>query len=246
MADSVERRTGCDQLLKTWSQNGRRETLDRLVSARSGRPPSRGPLADEGASGRTTRFTSPRSSTRPSCGWSISVERIGGIEPISWAWRPRACDGCSWTTPPPNRRSSARKARSARRHVRVRRDEHRAHPARTRSAREPGPARIRPQATIVELRFFSGLTVEEIAEVAGVSPSTVKRELRTARIFLKTRLEALRAVTPDQWQRAKKLLLRGVGPSPEEQEQRRQRSVPGGARGLGATCCVCCKQRRAS
>ena len=32
------------------------------------------------------------------------------------------------------------------------------------------------QARIVELKFFGGLTVEEVAEVLGVSESTVKRE----------------------------------------------------------------------
>src|SRR6185437_15014771 len=32
------------------------------------------------------------------------------------------------------------------------------------------------QGRIVELRYFSGLTVEEIAEVLGISPATVKRE----------------------------------------------------------------------
>lgn len=41
------------------------------------------------------------------------------------------------------------------------------------------------QARIVELRFFGGLSVEETAEVAGVSTATVKREWRTARAFLK-------------------------------------------------------------
>ncbi|HEY2796419.1 MAG TPA: sigma-70 family RNA polymerase sigma factor [Thermoanaerobaculia bacterium] len=40
------------------------------------------------------------------------------------------------------------------------------------------------QARIVELRFFGGLTVEETAEVAGISPATVKREWRTARAWL--------------------------------------------------------------
>ena len=41
------------------------------------------------------------------------------------------------------------------------------------------------QARIVELRFFGGLSVEETAEVAGVSTATVKREWRTARAFLR-------------------------------------------------------------
>jgi DNA-directed RNA polymerase specialized sigma24 family protein len=38
---------------------------------------------------------------------------------------------------------------------------------------------------VVELRFFAGLSVEETAEVAGISTATVKREWRTARAFLR-------------------------------------------------------------
>ena len=44
------------------------------------------------------------------------------------------------------------------------------------------------QARIVELRFFGGLTIEETAEVLGVSDSTVKREWRMAKAWLKTKL----------------------------------------------------------
>ena len=40
------------------------------------------------------------------------------------------------------------------------------------------------QARIVELRFFGGLTVEEIAQVMEMSTATVKREWRTARAWL--------------------------------------------------------------
>jgi RNA polymerase sigma-70 factor, ECF subfamily len=40
------------------------------------------------------------------------------------------------------------------------------------------------QARIVELRFFAGLTVEETAAVAGVSPATVKREWAVAKAWL--------------------------------------------------------------
>ena len=42
---------------------------------------------------------------------------------------------------------------------------------------------------LVELRFFGGLTVEETAEVLGVSPATVKRSWRTAKIWLHRALE---------------------------------------------------------
>jgi len=41
------------------------------------------------------------------------------------------------------------------------------------------------QARVVELRFFAGLSVEETAEVAGISTATVKREWATARAFLR-------------------------------------------------------------
>ncbi len=41
------------------------------------------------------------------------------------------------------------------------------------------------QARVVELRFFAGLSVEETAEVVGISTATVKREWRTARAFLR-------------------------------------------------------------
>ena len=44
------------------------------------------------------------------------------------------------------------------------------------------------QAKIVEMKFFGGLTNEEVAEVLGVSDSTVKREWRMARAWLNTKL----------------------------------------------------------
>jgi RNA polymerase sigma factor (TIGR02999 family) len=40
------------------------------------------------------------------------------------------------------------------------------------------------QSKIVELRFFSGLTVEETAEVLGISPATVKRDWSMAKAWL--------------------------------------------------------------
>ena len=45
------------------------------------------------------------------------------------------------------------------------------------------------QAKIVELKFFGGLTSEEIAEVTGVSDSTVKREWRIAKAWLHEQLK---------------------------------------------------------
>ena len=40
------------------------------------------------------------------------------------------------------------------------------------------------RARVVELRFYAGLTLEEIAESLGISESTVQRRWRTARAWL--------------------------------------------------------------
>jgi RNA polymerase sigma factor (TIGR02999 family) len=40
------------------------------------------------------------------------------------------------------------------------------------------------QSQIVELRYFGGLSVEEVAEVLSLSPATVKREWQMARAWL--------------------------------------------------------------
>ena len=50
-------------------------------------------------------------------------------------------------------------------------------------------ARDRRQAQIVELRFFGGLTLDEIAEVIGVAPITVSREWTKARAWLRHELK---------------------------------------------------------
>jgi RNA polymerase sigma factor (TIGR02999 family) len=40
------------------------------------------------------------------------------------------------------------------------------------------------QCRVVELRFFGGLSIEEAAEVLGISPSTVKRDWAAAKAWL--------------------------------------------------------------
>ena len=47
------------------------------------------------------------------------------------------------------------------------------------------------QAEIVEMRFFAGLTVEEIAEVLAISPATVKREWATSKLWLRRQMRGL-------------------------------------------------------
>jgi RNA polymerase sigma factor (TIGR02999 family) len=44
------------------------------------------------------------------------------------------------------------------------------------------------QARVVELRYFTGLGIEETAEALGISPATVKRDWAMARAWLKREL----------------------------------------------------------
>jgi RNA polymerase sigma factor (TIGR02999 family) len=51
-------------------------------------------------------------------------------------------------------------------------------------------AKIDPRKSqIVELRFFGGLTVDETAEVVGISVETVKRDWRVAKLWLSRELQ---------------------------------------------------------
>ncbi len=52
-------------------------------------------------------------------------------------------------------------------------------------ALDPGKVRL------VELRFFGGLSVDEAADVLGVSPATLARQWRLARAWLYRRLEEI-------------------------------------------------------
>ena len=55
-------------------------------------------------------------------------------------------------------------------------------------------ARNARQAVMVELRFFEGLSLDEIAAQLLVSPATVKRELRGGLDFLRRCLGSFREV----------------------------------------------------
>jgi len=48
------------------------------------------------------------------------------------------------------------------------------------------------QAQIVEMRFFGGLTTEEIADVLDVSPATTKRDWDSAKLWLRRQLSSRR------------------------------------------------------
>ena len=49
------------------------------------------------------------------------------------------------------------------------------------------------KSRMVELRFFSGLSVEETAEVMGISPRTVDRQWQTAKAWLHREISASKA-----------------------------------------------------
>ncbi len=53
------------------------------------------------------------------------------------------------------------------------------------------------KARLVELTFFGGLEQEEAAEAVGISPATVRRELRLAKAFLYQQLRELPATESD-------------------------------------------------
>jgi RNA polymerase sigma factor (TIGR02999 family) len=44
------------------------------------------------------------------------------------------------------------------------------------------------KSRIVELRYFGGLSIEETAEVIGISPATVKRDWKMARAWLRSEI----------------------------------------------------------
>jgi len=48
------------------------------------------------------------------------------------------------------------------------------------------------QAEIVELRYFGGLTEEEVAKVKALSPATIRREIAAARFWLGRRMKGER------------------------------------------------------
>ena len=52
-------------------------------------------------------------------------------------------------------------------------------------------AKVSPEhARLVEMRYFGGMTIEEIAAVQGISTATIKRQWRTARTWLQNALES--------------------------------------------------------
>ena len=75
------------------------------------------------------------------------------------------------------------------------------------------------QGRIVELRYFSGLSIPETAEATGVSESTVKREWIVAKTWIRRRLlEGKNLLTADDWRNAKDLFSSAVDLADAERE----------------------------
>lgn len=52
------------------------------------------------------------------------------------------------------------------------------------------------QARIVELRYFGGLSVEQVASIVGISPRSVKRDWSMARLWLFRQMEGTHGIPP--------------------------------------------------
>src|SRR6266540_4274033 len=58
------------------------------------------------------------------------------------------------------------------------------------------------RSQVVELRFFGGLSNEEIAEVLKISPNTVTRDWNVAKAWLYREKARSRRMNPERWQQA--------------------------------------------
>jgi len=54
------------------------------------------------------------------------------------------------------------------------------------------------QARVVELRYFGGLSIEQIGNLLGIAPRSVKREWSLARLWLFRELRPIEKVSPDR------------------------------------------------
>ena len=82
------------------------------------------------------------------------------------------------------------------------------------------------QARIVELRYFSGLSLEETAEALHISRATVARDWETARALAAPRTEQMKvfwnqnsSVNPKKWHEVKEIFYAALQHAPEEREK---------------------------
>jgi RNA polymerase sigma factor (TIGR02999 family) len=75
------------------------------------------------------------------------------------------------------------------------------------------------QSRIVELRIFTGLTVEETAQLLNISPATVKRDWAVAKAWLLRGAHGGAAVNPEKWERIKTIFPSALEREPGEREE---------------------------
>ena len=89
-------------------------------------------------------------------------------------------------------------------------------------------ARIDPRkAQIVELRFFGGLSVEEIAEVLQVSTITVIRDWSAAKAWLYQELPRRAAMDAERWNHVERCFQSALDLPPDEHDAFLKRSCAG-------------------
>src|SRR5262249_681526 len=62
------------------------------------------------------------------------------------------------------------------------------------------------QSRIVELKYFGGLTNEEIAAFLGISVSTIKREWNVAKAWLSRQIKGVTVEKPESWHKIKEIV----------------------------------------
>lgn len=127
-----------------------------------------------------------RSSTRSTCGSSISDVSGGRIARISSGLPRISCDACSSTTPAPRRQRSAAAAPpgcpidEGIGSVEAVAEEILDLDAALSRLADVDPRKVR----VVEMKFFAGMTNQEVACALSISDATVERDWKLARAWL--------------------------------------------------------------
>ena len=146
--------------------------------------------ASFGASEPTALFSARRSLTKPICDWLRQPSGSGRIGPTSSGLPPTSCAASWWITLAP---SGPRNAEAALLTVSLS-DCYSAAQAPAvdvldiHEAMEEMEKTHSGQSQVVELRYFGGFSIEEVAEIMGVSASTVKREWIVAKTWIHRRM----------------------------------------------------------
>ncbi len=70
------------------------------------------------------------------------------------------------------------------------------------------------KARVVELRYFGGLSIEETADVLGVTGTTIKRHWRFAKAWLHGEMQ--KALTPERWRQVEEIFQAALDLGPQD------------------------------